>query len=102
MRRQSEQYLAVYAACTATINQNESALMAKRRRDDLDVDDDEDDADDEPPKKKTRPHVVRLDPWVSEIGLRIRQCRDAPSAYNLKKWRESFRVPWATFLMLLS
>ena len=99
MRRQSELFLAAYAACTAATHLNESVLIAKRRRGD--VDDDEGDDDEEPPMKKTRSQVVRLDPWDSEIGLRIRQCRDAPSAYHLKKWRKSFRVPWATFLMLV-
>ena len=104
MRRQSELFLAAYAACTATTHQNESLLIAKRHRGDFDdtddVDGDEDD-DDGKPKKKTRCAVVRMDPWGSEIGKQIIECRDAPSEYVTRKWRESFRVPYSTFIMLV-
>ena len=99
MRRQSELYLAIYAACTATTHIDESAVIAKRRRDAVDDDEDEDDDVVEPKKKRCA--VVRIDPWDSEIGQRILECRDHPSAYVLKRWRESFRVPYSTFVMLV-
>jgi hypothetical protein len=99
MRRQSELYLAIYAACTATTHIDESAVIAKRRRDAVDDDEDEDDDVVEPKKKRCA--VVRIDPWDSEIGQRIIECRDHPTAYVLKRWRESFRVPYSTFLMLV-